>query len=66
VTIVLVDEDAIRAAIAFAYRELCQIVEPSAAVALAGVRERKVPKAGLVVVVSGGNIQPAFLDEILR
>jgi threonine dehydratase len=66
VTIVLVDEDAIRAAIAYAYRELGQIVEPSAAVALAGVREGKVPSEGLVVVVSGGNIQPAFLDDILR
>ncbi len=66
VTIVLVEEDAIRSAIAFAYRELGQIVEPSAAVAIAGVREGKVPTDGLVVVVSGGNIQPSLLDEILR
>ncbi|HKA86953.1 MAG TPA: pyridoxal-phosphate dependent enzyme [Haliangiales bacterium] len=66
VTIVLVDEDAIRSAIAFAYRELGQIVEPSAAVAIAGVRERCVPTDRLVVVASGGNIQPSLLDEILR
>jgi threonine dehydratase len=66
VAMVLVDEDAIRAAIAFAYRELGQVIEPSAAVAVAGLRGGHIPTRGLVVVVSGGNIEPALLDEILR
>jgi threonine dehydratase len=66
VAMVLVDEDAIRAAIAFAYRELGQVIEPSAAVAVAGLRGGHIPTRGLVVVVSGGNIEPALLDDILR
>jgi threonine dehydratase len=65
---VLVDEDAIRRAVAFAYRKLGIMAEPSAAVALAAVGEGTVtpPATGTqVVIVCGGNLSPAVLDEVL-
>jgi threonine dehydratase len=66
VTIALVSEAAIRRAMVQAYH-LGLVVEPSSAVALAGVLEGAVPAAsGTVVVVSGGNVEPDFLDEVLR
>ena len=69
VSVVVVDEDAIRHAMAFAYRELAVALEPSAAVALAGVLEhavRPLPGAATVVVLSGGNVEPDLLDQVLR
>jgi len=66
VEIVLVEESAIRSGIAFAYRELGQVVEASAAVVLAAIRAGEVAGHDVVAIVSGGNIQPALLDEILR
>ncbi len=81
VRIGLVSEAAIRRAVAFAYRKLGVICEPTAAVAIAGVLEGVVPGAGpaapgaarvgaapgpTVIVVTGGNVQPQRLDEILR
>lgn len=66
VEVVLVEESAIRAAIAFAYRELGQVIEASAAVVVAAIRGGEVVGCGVVAIVSGGNIQPALLDEILR
>lgn len=66
--IVLVSEDAIRRAIAFAYRELGETVEPSGAVALAGLLERAVAPADTgttACVLTGGNIEPGLLAEIL-
>ncbi len=66
VTTTLVDEDAIRRAVARAYK-LGFIVEPSAAVALAGIFEGAVEAApGTVVVVTGGNIDADRLDAMLR
>jgi threonine dehydratase len=64
----LVEEPAIRRAVAFAYRRLGIVVECSAAVALAGLREGAVAAAEdgpTVVVVTGGNIEPELLDQIL-
>jgi threonine dehydratase len=69
VSVVLVDEPAIRDAMAFAYRELGVVIEASAAVALAGVLQnaiRPIPGAATVVVLSGGNVEPDLLDQILR
>jgi threonine dehydratase len=69
VTVALVDEAAIRRALAFAYRQLGQICEATAAVAIAGVREGVVAspaRGATVVVVSGGNVEPALVDEVLR
>jgi len=67
--IVLVSEAAIRRAVAHLYRVAGTIAECSAAVAMAGVLEGAVaPSAtgATVVVITGGNIQPELLDEILR
>lgn len=67
VGVVLVSEAAIREAMRFAYERLGLIVEASAAVALAGLRERAVlPSEATVVVVSGGNVDAELLDGVLR
>jgi threonine dehydratase len=59
----LVDEDAVLDAMAFAYRSLGLVVEPSAAVAIAAAQ-------GLgddtCVVVTGSNVDPEVLDRALR
>jgi threonine dehydratase len=67
--IALVSEDAIRRAVAHLYREAGTVAECSGAVALAGVLEGAVAPASAgttVVVITGGNIEPALLDDILR
>jgi len=65
--IALVSEVAIREAIVYAYRSLGIVCEASAAVALAGLLEDKLPVQGhrVVVLVSGGNIESDLLDQIL-
>jgi threonine dehydratase len=60
----LVSEAEIAHAIAFAWRRYGQVIEASAAVGLAAVLSGKVP-APAVVIISGGNIQPALHAEIL-
>lgn len=64
----LVSEDQIRAAVRFAYNELGFVIECSAAVALAAVINETIELVGeqACVVISGGNIEPSLLDEILR
>ncbi len=63
-----VDEDAIRSA----NRELVArsrlVVEPSGAVTLAALRQHAgdLPAGRTVAVVSGGNIDPALLRELLE
>ena len=65
--VALVSEVAIRQAIVYAYRSLGIVCEASAAVALAGLLEDKLPVQGrrVVVVISGGNIESDLLDQIL-
>ena len=65
--IALVSEVAIRQAIVYAYRSLGVICEASAAPALAALLDDASPIRGrrTVVVVSGGNIEPALLDQLL-
>jgi threonine dehydratase len=65
--IALVSEAAIRRAIAYLYREAGQIAEGAGAVGMAAVLEGIVaPASGTtVVVITGGNIEPSLLDEIL-
>lgn len=66
--IALVSELAIRRAIAHLYREAGQIAEGAGAVAMAAVLEGVVAPAAsgtTVVVITGGNIEPSLLDEIL-
>jgi threonine dehydratase len=61
--ILLVDEDAVLAAIAFAYR-MGFVIEPSSAVAIAAARDHA--DADTCVVVTGSNIDPETLDLALR
>ena len=65
--IALVSEVAIRQAIVYAYRSLGVVCEASAAPALAALLEDASPIRGrrTVVVISGGNIEPALLDQLL-
>jgi len=64
--IVLVEEEAILAAVAFAYRRLGLLVEPSAAVGLAALQQGLVPPSPRTcVVITGGNVEPELLDEAL-
>jgi threonine dehydratase len=65
--IALVSEVAIRRAVTYAYRTLGTICEASAAVPLAALLEDASPVRGrrTVVVVSGGNIEPSLLDQLL-
>ncbi len=66
--IALVSEAAIRRAVRWCYADAAQIVECSAAVGVAALLEGAVTPAAhgtTVVVVTGGNIEPAVLDGIL-
>ena len=60
----LVDEEAILEAMAFAYLSLGLLVEASAAVGLAALREGLVPPTPrTVVIVTGQNLDPELLDQ---
>lgn len=63
--ILLVSEESIARAVAFAWSEYGQVIEPSAAVALAAVLDKMV-KPPLVVVISGGNIYSQVHAEIVE
>jgi threonine dehydratase len=62
-----VTDDEVLSAIAFAVRELKLVVEPGGAAALAALLHRKVETAGrtTLVVVTGGNIDPAILARAI-
>jgi threonine dehydratase len=55
------------AAVAFAYHELKLVVEPGGATALAAILAKRYPLSGkpVAVVLSGGNIDPDMLGDIL-
>ncbi len=63
--IVLVSEEEIATAIAFAWRVYGEKVEGAGAVGLAAVLAGKVEERPVVVVVSGGNVQPEVHAEIM-
>lgn len=63
--IVLVEEEAIERAIAFAWKHYGKTIEGSAAVALAAALNGK-DESGAVVILSGGNIQPEHHAAILQ
>jgi threonine dehydratase len=56
---VAVREAEIAEAMRFAFETLKLVVEPGGAVALAAALAGRVPLAGTVLVVSGGNVDPA-------
>jgi threonine dehydratase len=67
-SVALVTEAEIRGAVAFLYREVGVIAEPSAAVGVAVLlagTARAAPTGTTAVVVSGANIDPDLLDQIL-
>ena len=55
------------AAVAFAYRELKLVVEPGGAVGLAALLAGRLDVAGknVVIVLSGGNVDPAVFRQAL-
>jgi threonine dehydratase len=64
--IVLVSEDEIASAIAFAWMEYEEKLEGAGAVGLAAILADKVKARPAVVVVSGGNVQPEVHIEIVE
>jgi threonine dehydratase len=50
----------------YAFEDLKLVVEPGGAVALAALLQGRVPGTGQVVVVlSGGNVDPELMGEVL-
>ncbi len=62
----LVSEEEVKEAIAFAWREYGERVEGAGAVGLAAALRKKTPSEPSVVIISGGNIQPALHNEIIK
>ncbi|NWG46592.1 MAG: threonine/serine dehydratase [Alphaproteobacteria bacterium] len=64
----VVSEESVRRALAHAERELKLVVEPGGAVGLAALLAGRVAVSGrtVVVLLTGGNVAPALLAEILR
>ncbi len=64
---VSVTEDEVEAAMRFAFRELRLVVEPGGAVALAAALAGRAGSLGerSVILLSGGNVDPAFFAEML-
>jgi threonine dehydratase len=66
--VVLIDDATILAGVRFALERMKQLVEPAGAAALAAVLFGRVPiRDGerVCVVLSGGNVDPARLGELL-
>jgi len=63
--IILVSETEIRNAIHYAWTKYEEMIEGSAAVSLAAVLTGKIKKRPVVVILSGGNIQPELHAEIV-
>ena len=62
--VALVDDDSLREAVHFLHRECHLDVEPSGAATTAAVRTGAVRPSGVtVLVVSGGNVDPALLED---
>jgi threonine dehydratase len=64
---VVVTDDEVAAAVAFAFAELKLVVEPGGAVALAAVMTGKVNVVGKVAVaiLSGGNVDPEVFSRLV-
>jgi threonine dehydratase len=64
--VVLVDEDEVLDAMAFAWRTLGLVVEPSAAVGIAAVRAGRISAGETTcLVITGSNVDPEVLDRAL-
>lgn len=64
----VVSEAEVKRAVAFAFRELKLVVEPSGAVALAALLGKHIDVRGQVVgaVMTGGNVDPDLFAELIR
>lgn len=62
---VVVSEDAVRTAVARTFRERRLVVEGGGAVGLAALWSGHEPRGRAAVVVSGGNLAPALLTELV-
>ena len=62
---VLVEEDEIGRAVAMAYRRYGEVIEGSAAAALAAVLSGKITLRPVVVLLTGGNLQPEVHRELV-
>jgi threonine dehydratase len=66
--VALVEDDSLRAAVHFLYRECGWLVEPSGAATTAALRSGALgalPPGPTVLVVSGGNLDPALLEDAI-
>jgi threonine dehydratase len=65
---VVASDDEVRDAMGFAFRELKLVIEPSGAIALAALLAGRIDVGGRVVVVvlSGGNVEPSMFAEAIR
>ena len=62
--VVLVEDDSLRDAVHFLHRECRLMVEPSGAATTAALRAGAIrPTGTTVLVVSGGNVDPKFLED---
>ena len=62
---ILVNEDQIKDAIRFAWKQYHETIEGSAAAPLAAILSGKIKRKPLVVVISGGNIQPEVHQAVV-
>jgi len=63
--LITVSENEIRAAVRELVYRSHLVAEPSGAVALAAYRQGLTPRGRTVMILSGGNIEPPMLQEIL-
>jgi threonine dehydratase len=63
--VITVSENEIRAAVRELAFQAHLVAEPSGAVALAAYRKGVTPAGRTVVVLSGGNVEPSMLQQIL-
>jgi threo-3-hydroxy-L-aspartate ammonia-lyase len=63
--VITVSENEIRAAVRELANKAHLVSEPSGAVALAAYRQASTPAGRTVMILSGGNIEPEMLQDIL-
>jgi threonine dehydratase len=61
-------EAEVKRAMVFAFHNHKIVIEPGGVVGLAEILEKKIPTAGrnVVVIASGGNVDPDFFAEVLK
>ena len=66
--VLVVDDSAVRTAVAFAFRHLQLVLEPAGAAALAALLTGKLHEPGkcVAVVLSGGNVDPERFAQLIR